>query len=243
MRKVIFHYHFFKNAGTSLDSEFKKNVQQGQWVTQEFPGLLEENRIQVANWVEREKQAVVFSSHTAHFPTPQLDGIEVLPVVFVRHPIDRIASIYAFERKQGAENFGSVLARNTHLAGYIECRLAIPRDRLCRNFHAHKFCLNYPPDAGDEQTRAQKALAELPFVGVVDRFGQSLEKLEQWLASEGFSMKLRPVQENVSRNLNQTLEERLDQIREEIGPGLYQRLLDVNREDLELYEAACRKLG
>ncbi|MBU2886905.1 sulfotransferase family 2 domain-containing protein [Gilvimarinus agarilyticus] len=242
MRKVIFHYHFFKNAGTSLDSEFKKNISKKQWVTQEFPGAIESNRAQVADWVTREKNAIVFSSHTAHLPVPKIEGVQCLPVLFIRHPVDRIASIYTFERKQGTDNFGAVLARNTSLAGYIECRLALVRDRLCRDFHAHRLCLNYHPIEGDEQVRAHKALAELPFVGVVDRFDESMEKLESWLRTEGFAMQLKAVRKNVSRNLDESLDERLAQIKSEIGAKLYRQLLDANAEDMELYRRACEKL-
>ncbi|MDO3387096.1 hypothetical protein QWI17_14715 [Gilvimarinus sp. SDUM040013] len=242
MRKVIFHYHFFKNAGTSLDSQLKKNVTGEQWVTKEFPGPIEANRAQVAQWVAAQEQALIFSSHTAHLPVPQIEGVECLPVVFIRHPIDRIASIYAFERKQGTANFGAVLARNTTMAGYVECRLSIPRDRLCHNFHSHRFCLSYDPSVGDEQIRAEKALAELPFVGVVDRFDDSLSKLECWLSSEGFDVTLKPVRENVSRSVDQSLQERLDQIKSELGEDLYQKLLDANEVDLILYNMACEKL-
>ena len=30
------------------------------------------------------------SSHTALLPVPQIDGIEIFPIIFVRHPIDRL---------------------------------------------------------------------------------------------------------------------------------------------------------
>ena len=40
MRKLVLHYHFFKNAGTSLDTAFKRALKDGEWVTREFPRSL-----------------------------------------------------------------------------------------------------------------------------------------------------------------------------------------------------------
>ncbi|MDO3381866.1 sulfotransferase family 2 domain-containing protein [Gilvimarinus algae] len=243
MRKIIFHYHLFKNAGTSLDSQLKKNVSENQWVTREFPGPPEANRKKVSEWLKEEPSAQVFSSHTACFPPPKMSGVRVLPIIFIRHPIDRLASIYAFERKQGTDNFGAVLARNTNFSGYIESRLAIPRDRLCRNFHTERLAMMYAPKVGSEMVRAEKALAELPFVGVVDRFDASLVRLERWLHAEGFAdFQLEAVKENVSRDGEKTLAERLEDIRQEVGDTVYQKLLDANEDDLILYRQACEFL-
>src|SRR5258708_242269 len=120
MRNLIFHYHLFKNAGTSVDAILKANFS-GRWVTREFNGGPHAaNVARVGQWVEEEKDAVAFSSHTAMLPPPSLEDVQFFPVVFVRHPIDRIASAYAFECKQPGDGFGAVLARNTTLGGYID---------------------------------------------------------------------------------------------------------------------------
>lgn len=243
MRKIIFHYHFFKNAGTSLDAQLKRNVPQGKWVTREFPEPLQSNREAVAEWVREEQDALVFSSHTAYLPPPDVTGISVLPVIFIRHPIDRIASVYTFERSQNTDSFGATLARHTNLAGYIETRLSLPLDRLCRNFHSQRFAFMYGESFGPDLIRAQKAVEELPFVGVVDRFDDSLVRLEKWLHAEGFDQfRLEPVKENVTRDISSPLADKLDTIRHEVGDIIYQKLLDANAEDLLLYEQACRNL-
>src|SRR3972149_2125526 len=125
MRKVILHYHLFKNAGTSVDALLKTNFE-GRWVTREFGGGPHAaNVAKVRQWVEEEKDAVAFSSHTTMLPPPKVEGVQFFPIVFVRHPIDRIASAYAFERKQKENGFGAVLARNTSLGAYIDVRLAL----------------------------------------------------------------------------------------------------------------------
>lgn len=241
MRKIILHYHLFKNAGTSLDATFKENFKGDEWVTKEFPAQPAKNREEVAQWILDNPQAKCFSSHTAFLPPPKLDGIKVLPVIFMRHPIDRIASAYEFERKQGGNSFGAVLARNTDLKGYIETRLSIPSDRQCRNFHMHRFAMMYGEKVGDEFERAKKAVETLPFVGVVENYKESLERLEKWLHKEGFKeISLTLKEKNVSRTLSKPLKEKLKEVSSKLGEEIYSIFVDANKEDIYLYEMVGR---
>ncbi|WP_324689916.1 sulfotransferase family 2 domain-containing protein [Cobetia sp. D5] len=241
MRTVILHYHLFKNAGTSLDAAFKECVKPEEWVTKEFPGQPNINREQVAQWILDNPQAKVFSSHTAHLPPPKLEGIKVLPVIFLRHPIDRIASAYAFETKQGGDSFGAVLARNTDLTGYIETRLALPHDRQCRNFHMQRLAMMFGEQQGDEFTRAKKALEDLPFIGIVEQFTDSMARLEQWLQDEGFEdMYLKPVEKNVSRDITMTLDNKLQSFKKQISKEVYDKLLQSNSQDLSIWSSVSK---
>ncbi|SEO44484.1 sulfotransferase family 2 domain-containing protein [Vreelandella aquamarina] len=242
MRKVILHYHLFKNAGTSLDAAFKENVAPEEWVTQEFPGQPKANREQVAQWILENPQAKIFSSHTAYLPPPKLEGVKVLPVIFLRHPIDRIASAYAFETKQDGDSFGAVLARNTDISGYIETRLALPHDRQCRNFHMQRLAMMFGEKQGDEFTRAKKALETLPFVGIVEQFADSMARLEKWLQSEGFEgMQLKPVEKNVSRDIKKSLDDKLKDFEEKISPEVFAKLMEANLADVEIFKL-CENL-
>jgi hypothetical protein len=238
MKKTIFHYHLFKNAGTSLDASFKENFNGDEWVTNEFPAQPAKNRELVKQWISENPQALCFSSHTAFFPPAAIEGNKLLPVIFVRHPIDRIASAYSFEKKQGGNGFGSVLARNTDIKGYCECRLALGYDRQCKNFHVDRFADMYPPAFGSELERALKALDVLPFVGLVEEFAVSLQKLETWLKSEGFEdISIAPKEQNVSRDNKASLDEKLAKLEVEMGADMYAHLLEVNADDMALYEA------
>lgn len=242
MRNVILHYHLFKNAGTSLDAAFKTAFDDDQWITKEFDSKPIENREQVRQWIEQNKQAVCFSSHTAQLPPPQVKGVHVLPVLYMRHPIDRIASAYYFENRQGGDSFGAVLARNTDLAGYIETRLSLPNDHQCRNFHMHRLKMMFGHKIGDDFTRAKLAVERLPFIGIVENFDTSLQQLEFWLRANGFSdLSLQSRKENVSQNNNKKLTDKLDHIKNAMTESQYQLLIDSNQEDLSLYQLALDK--
>ncbi len=242
MRKVILHYHLFKNAGTSLDESFKANCKAGEWVTREFPSSAHKNRKELQAWIASEANAVCFSSHTAMLPPPEIAGVSVFPVIFVRHPIDRIASVYAFERRQGADTFGSKLARNGDLSRYVEVRLSEVHDRQCRNFHVNRFAAMYPDSHGSELERAVKAARNLPFVGVVSRFDDSLRKLESGLREAGFeAISLQSVQKNVSRTIDAAMDDKMAEIRSRMAPEIYQALVEANGDDIEFFNIVDEK--
>lgn len=238
MKKAIFHYHLFKNAGTSLDASFKENFTGDEWVTKEFPAQPAKNRDMVKQWISENPQALCFSSHTAFFPLPIIEEFSVLPVIFIRHPIDRIASAYAFEKKQGGDGFGAVLARNTDIKGYCESRIALGYDRQCKNFHTDRFSRMFPPAFGSELERSLKALDVLPFVGLVEEFDISLQKLEVWLKSEGFhDIAIAPKEQNISRDHKVSIEEKLAELEAQMGAQMFAYLVAANADDMALYEA------
>ncbi|MDD5274976.1 MAG: hypothetical protein PHR16_02715 [Methylovulum sp.] len=236
MRKVVFHYHFFKNAGTSVDALLKANFPK-QWVTKEFNGHYPVNVTQVTQWIQQEKDAMAFSSHTALLPPPSLPDIQLFPIIFIRHPIDRIASAYAFERTQGSPTFGSVLARHTTLAGYIEVNLTLGQHSQCHNFHISKLIHMTKGESGDPATLAIKALDSLPFVGLVDEYDNSIKRLTEWLSPHFPEFKPVIVTRNVTRGNTIPLEQKLEQIRAEIGADCYMKLLKANAADMAVFHA------
>lgn len=243
LRKIILHYHLFKNAGTSVDQVLQRNFG-ARWVTREFQarGNPAVHRKEVADWILAHPDACAFSSHTLELPPPQIDGVEILPVIFIRHPIDRIVSAYSFERRQGGDGFGSVLARHTSLMGYIEVRLSLWRDRQCRDFHVDRLAPMFPADSGTELQRASRAIASLPFVGVVEEFGASLAQLQRLLRPAFPEFAIQNVHVNSSRDIAVSLPERLDKLKSEIGDACFAQLISTNRDDLLLHQQALDRL-
>jgi hypothetical protein len=155
----------------------------------------------------------------------------------VRHPLDRLASVYAFERNQGGDEFGAVLARNTSLAGYVETRLAMPYDRQCRNFHAWRLAHLFQVDDGTDRERALLAVDTLPFVGLVERYNASVARMVAWLQPHFPAVQATVVAANVSRDHSITLDKRLAGIEAELGASLYARVLEANADDLAIHQA------
>ena len=178
-RTLIVHYHLFKNAGTSVDELLKRNFG-GRWAQMEFEGGpgRERKSVQLTNYLLERPNLLAFSSHTAQLPVPVLEGASIFPIIFVRHPIDRLRSAYSFERVQNADTLGARIAKQNDFAGYLREHLQLPLNRSVRNFQTGRLARNEIAAAGSELQRALRALKALPFIGLVEAYDQSVERLE-----------------------------------------------------------------
>ncbi len=236
-RTVIVHYHLFKNAGTSVDAILRKNFGDG-WAAREY---VKQSRPEMAASVRafllEHPEIKALASHTLLLPPPELPGVEVFPVIFVRHPLDRMKSAYTFEREQNADTYGARLAKQTDFAGYVRAHLENPADRVCRNFHTARLSMMEPPRNGTELERALRAFDALPFIGAVEAFGASMQRLQTLLTPRIPNFRIFEASENVSRP-RRTLDDRIAEIRTELGDELFDTLAAANADDFVLHRLA-----
>ena len=240
---IIGHYHLFKNAGTSVDT-ILENSFGSYWKTVEFPkNDGKSNSRLVKEWLLNNQGIFAFSSHTALFPIPILDSISIIPIVFLRHPIDRLWSVYKFERKHKKILNPSIrLAKKYDFAGYINHQLNHLKDRSCRNFQTYRFSLLNAQKNSTELEKALCGLNSLPLVGIVDNFDLSMKLFGDMIIKYFPSFQVKPTHKNITSHRNLSLEEKLDQIKSSLDSTTYERLLESNDDDLKLYNAAKRKL-
>jgi hypothetical protein len=237
-RNVLLHYHLFKNAGTSVDAILQSSFGK-DWLEREFAPAPPNIQTAHLRAILQDPEIVAVSSHTLLFPLPQVPGIDFFPLVFVRQPLIRLRSAYAFERRQNADTPGARLAKLTSFGEYLERRLANPADRACRDFQSYRLALYIPSDLGPERARALATLDLLPFVGLVERFDHSIAVLQRRVAPlfprfNGFS-----THKNVTtRHADETT--MLADIRRDLGPSLYNTVAEANLGDLACYEKVKR---
>jgi len=246
-RTVLLHYHLFKNAGTSLDVVLKRNFGDA-WITREFERRPRpEHRQELTQWILDNPQATAFSSHTMEALPPNTPSLRIIPLVFVRQPLDRIASAYNFERKQNIERLGPVIASNTSLAGYVRIRMALPNDKACRNFQTHRLAILAKGPGKDLSVleRASSAVQSLPFIGIVESFDESMERLTKLLRPTFPQFKPHSVQANVSARPEPGLglAQKLAKLQQELGPQVYAQLEAANAQDLALYQLALERVA
>ncbi len=102
MRGVVIHYHLFKNAGTTVDSLLERSFGPAWRPLERAPNTRFVSADDFLRLAIRDPAVQAISSHSARLPTPSDPQIVFHPVVFLRHPIDRIRSVYEFERRVGA---------------------------------------------------------------------------------------------------------------------------------------------
>jgi hypothetical protein len=240
-RLLILHYHLFKNAGTSVDAVLRKNFGT-QWDDVEFDPPAQADHVRELDaFIARHPNLITISSHTLLAPPPQLNGINVLPVIFVRHPLARLRSAYEFERKQVADTVGARLAKETDFGGYLRSRLAVTGDRSCRNFHAFRLARLVRSAGGSERDRAFLALDELPFVGLVEEFGKSMTRLKELVLPYIPEFQDFDAWENSTTTPRHGGGSKRPSFEEELGEETYQMVVDANQTDMDIYEEVARR--
>ncbi len=226
------HYHFFKCAGTSVERTLRDNfgtawrqiegaaediASRIPWssraATDRFP--LEPDAL--GRHLTAHPEILAVSSHTALLPPPEVSDVLILPIVFVRHPLNRIRSVYEFERQQPGDTLAANKAKETTLGGYIEWRLeraAALSDRSITNFLSWRLT-----PAGEGETLAERALSavsRLPFVGVVERYDESLSRLQGFMGMHYRGLRLKAYRDNVTSG-GGSPEDGLERLRSSIG--------------------------
>jgi len=134
-------------------------------------------------------------------------------ITWVRHPVERLVSNY-----------------------YHHLRAPDMRDDCCRMVHERRLSLRDFADLDwmrNLSTRylANKPIEDFAFVGVAERFEESLEAFSRAL---GFRRVLAMPRENVNPGRSSDLYP--------LSPADYSYILERNRLDLDWYEQACRRL-
>jgi hypothetical protein len=234
-RPIIIHYHFFKNAGTSVDHLLREPFPD-RWAAIEADqeGPLTPER--VAAYLEAHPEIVLLSSHTLQLPPPEAPNLNVFPVLFIRHPLDRVRSVYEFERRQKEDTEGSLQARQLDLPQFVEWRLSRKGDFSFRDFQAQRLAVMLPHESQtDLAARALRGLQRLPYVGLVEAFDASIHSLQGWLDPVFPGIRLGIAKLNVTQTSDMTLEERLRGLKEVLGLNLYRELIQENQVDLEIF--------
>ena len=236
---TLLHFHIFKNGGTTLDWILERNFG-AQFAETHGPEatstLFSED---IARIVQAAPDTIAFSSHHFRFP---LIGIQnVIPLAFVRHPMDRIPSMYEQERRCSPEHLENPAYAS--LTAWVENALNNSSPMVCDSqvsFYA-RGGIYYEPPSEDTLLDAMDVIDSLDFVGIVSEYIPSMVLLEHILRPWWPEFDAAYFIQNQSAR-EPTLEERLTRLQRLIQPDTYRRLLLNNRYDLALFEHAKKRL-
>jgi hypothetical protein len=237
MRFVILHYHIFKNAGTSLEDILDHNFS-GRFAR--FDGPDRNTRVDntwLLSFLTRNPHLQAISSHQIRYPVPAASGFVFFDACFLRDPLDRVRSMYDYVREKPDERDPlSDLALNLDLSGFVERMLSDMPDWICDVQTRLLAGRGTPVDT--RLDRAMQTMLRTSFLGVVDRFEESLTAGEFFLRAAFPGLRCRTAVVNASRGLEGTLEDRKRRLREACGEILYKDLVHRNASDLQLVERA-----
>jgi len=247
MRNVICHYHIYKNSGTSFDTLLTENFgNQHICFDGPFP-FFSIDQDELLRIIERKNEAVAFSSHQIKLPQPPSLGINILPVVFIRHPILRIQSIYKFKKqtfdgtltsKSAQElNFDEWITHSfsdsqeiTHISN-AQTRLLGAAYRQRPLIRRHKNKMEYDVNQAIRNLRNVELLARTEF------FNDDVKRFSNILSQYGidFNFTKSNPRNTTSDNHHQSISVRLENIKKNISETTYLKLLAANEQDLQLF--------
>ncbi len=240
-RHILLHYHLFKNAGTSIDRLLQESYGE-QWKNydKDKPGA-KISGAEIQLYLEDNPALVALSSHQIVPPVPRGD-FSILPIVFLRDPVDRIKSAWLFEwQKQPG-----LSTPKGSLSDYILEKFKPRSGSVIANFQVSRLSNseynNTIPVAGlsdhDRLHQAMAFLRQCPFFGIVDRFDDSLRLLADATRHNYPELECKAYKENVSQSMSVSLAEKYAQLQHEIGNEMYNTVLQRNALDLQLYSYA-----
>lgn len=247
MARVVFvHHHTFKNAGSTVDEILRKNYPDG-WIGIE-PGP-DEPRIgpdAVLNLFHANNRIKAVSSHNFGLPFARDPNLHMVEICLIRHPLDRLRSMYDYFKSYDLEPSDLVLlARSSSLAGFLG-RLAETSTYLINNVQTTIFGKSgdfyFPPDSQDLEN-AWQHLKEARILGTVERFDETFCAAEHYIKVVEPSLDFSYFQpENTSGQSEASLKKKLRGIRSACGSELFRFLLESNRLDLELWKRTGEEL-
>jgi len=246
-KSVLLHFHIFKNAGTTIDNILKRNFSD-KAIFLDIGGHRERLSIDfVLDYIKKNCPDVKsFSSHQMRFPIHENPDFKFLPIVFIRHPIDRAFSIYSFnKRREDVEDDIAVkMAKNLSLADYIKWNIEQKKHMVIKN-HQVLFLTGKPRGSQVDVADLKYTIEQLKkcfIIGVVDRMDENLTLAEEILRPYFKNIDLSYVIQNVSKEREKVLNERLKRGKLEIGKKLFEDLERANSLDLQLYSYSNRLL-
>lgn len=250
-KPVCIHFHIFKNAGSTLDEALKKNFSNKHLTMDEQAKKASDifSWEQVLSFLNNHKDVKSFSSHIIRFPLPESNHFHFLPIVFIRHPIDRIFSIYSFNRRRqdSRDDPGVKMCKTKNISEFIEWGLKNRVYSVLKNFQTRFLSRdNYeePKINFEDYNLAVKRLKNCTVIGVVDRLDESLVLCEETLKQYFPGINLADRDLNVSPERIGLLHERLDtnNNKKQIGENLFSKLMNENEYDFKLYKVANDEL-
>jgi len=223
-----------------------------KWTTLE--GKLASSKIlpeQISDFIKNNPGVCAISSHHAQLPLPDISDSIIFPIVFLRHPLDRVRSIYDFERKQGLKlgpvSRGAEYAAKLSFADYLHWRFASSRNGVAHNgqtlwlLHEKKYQKYDILEKDFHQACIQ--LNSLNFFGLVENFQSSISLLANSLMQHGVMLDTNYQAINTNSDRHESLDQRLEALRGNVGEEMWVELQERNLWDLRLYEMATEEFN
>jgi hypothetical protein len=240
-RFVVVHFHFFKNAGSTIESILEREFP-GKFAT--LHGLTADADLdgqELAVFLRNRKDILAVSSHHLRYPLPKIKNVVIFDLCFIRHPLDRLQSMYSFFRSANTTDALCQMARRCSVSEFLR-NLVDQAPHLVSNVQVLQLAASgrfTRPASKEDLRQATRVLRNMAVPGAVDLFDASLVAAEYFLKPAFPSLRLEYTRQNVSVPSSVTAVKRYG---EWWGSDVYEDVLALNQFDLELHAAAVEEV-
>jgi hypothetical protein len=243
-RTIIAHGHIFKNAGTTFDWSLNRNFGQAFIDHADNEDMRKGASSYLSNFIDSNPELEAFASHHLYWcmPLPERPSLNIIPCFLLRHPIERVRSVYTFERRQKSDTPGAVHAKKLNFRDYVEWRMGHRGGGVIMNYQI-KYCSGRKGQElnDDHINQTAEQISSAALAGIVDRYDESMVYFEERLRGLFPQIDLSYVRQNSSkkswfRGRNPpSREEEIQTVLKELG-RVAEALKENNRADLALYD-------
>ena len=188
-----------------------------------------------------------FSSHQVRFPLPQTTDFNLLPIVFIRNPIDRAFSLYYAQKKQSVRIKTPLTEKAQNMTPREFFRWCLDSNfyYVMKNFQTIFLSSrdNHHEASYVDFNQAIQRMKDCTILGLVDRFDESMVLAEEILQDYFKDVDLSYIKRNVNPNRKRDYSERFDSEKLLIGDVLMEKLFQCNKLDLQLYSSTNKELN
>ncbi|PID48142.1 MAG: hypothetical protein CR967_01255 [Proteobacteria bacterium] len=245
MRKLLVHYHIFKNAGSSVDRLLQTSFQNRWCKFDDYKNpSYKISPNELFDFLNSRPDVLACSSHQARIGKNQNQNkynIHIFPIIFLRHPIDRTISAYNFEWK-----IQKKLDRHQGtLAEYLELKFSEEKNSAVENYQTYYLANQFLDKVQSNLIYADDtkyldyaidALNDLKCFGLVEHYNESVDNYYSYLHRDFPMFKKIVSKENISQdNSSIDIKLKLKSIRNRFGENIYYHIKSKNIMDIELY--------
>jgi len=236
-RFLIVHYHIFKNGGSTIASILEREFRDDFATVHGPDDVSVVDQTSLADFVSSHTATQAISSHHLRYPKPVVPNTIIFDCCFLRHPLDRLQSLYSYFQRIDSDDPLCRLARVDHPRSFFR-KLLDNAPHLVSNVQVTMLALGgaftRPVDTPDVEA-ASDIVGKMAIPGLVDRFDESLVAAEYFLKPAFPRLRLDYLPQNVSRPFGAGPLDRQEWLRHSWGSDLYATLANLNQCDLELW--------
>lgn len=247
MEPYIIHYHIYKNAGTTVIRSLQNYFGEAAVLELDKDPLLENVKCYdaalIRRLIEDRPEVKCFSAHRLLPSIHLVADFPVLPILYLRHPLLRAASVHRFDRQRKDSWFGKKFAETFTFDEWLTWAMLGDVTLEAKNYQTAILSLTdkgspswltHTPTPLFNAELVRNRLDRIPVVGLVEEPKKSAEAFAGFC--EGFYSGLRfESQQNQTKQVADWRAE-LDELENGLSAKTVERFKVANTQDYALFD-------